>query len=58
MKSICTFLFAFGQSASLIKAAKKEGGNIVVYGSLQGQQHGTDRESLSFAQIRRGIRRT
>ena len=47
MKSICTFLLAIlflsyftpeatlGQSASLIEAAKKEGGKVVVYGSLQ-----------------------
>jgi iron(III) transport system substrate-binding protein len=47
MKSICTFLFALlvlsyfipeptlGQSANLIEAAKKEGGKVVVYGSLQ-----------------------
>ena len=59
MKSICAFVFAFlglgylipestlGQSASLIEAAKKEGGKVVVYGSLQGQQHRTNRESLS-----------
>src|SRR6476661_1421739 len=47
MKSICTFLFALlvlsyfipeptlGQSANLIEAAKKEGGKVIVYGSLQ-----------------------
>ncbi len=47
MKSICIFLFALlvlsyfipeptlGQSANLIEAAKKEGGKVIVYGSLQ-----------------------
>ena len=47
MKSTCHFVFALlvlgyftpesalGQSASLIEAAKKEGGKVIVYGSLQ-----------------------